>query len=157
MRVRSSDLEVYFLYLNIICHNKMILVNCAVEENDPTQAVLDTSANVNSITQKHISELRITYNDKRNRIVTPDVSYSTLGKVNLCITFNGGKKHKSIPSEFIVVGPDWPDHFPNLTLEMPWLRENGATLDICNSKLLLDDNFAIPIKEVKYEPVQNND
>ena len=34
----------------------MILVNCAVEENDPTQAVLDTSANVNCISQKHIGE-----------------------------------------------------------------------------------------------------
>ena len=68
----------------------------------------------------------------------------------MCITFNS-EKHKSIgPSEFIVLGPDWPG--PDLILGMPWFRENGATLDICNSKLLLDDNFAIPFKEVKYEP-----
>jgi hypothetical protein len=41
---------------------------------------------------------------------------------------------------------------------MLWLRENGATLDICNSKLLLDDNFAIPLKEVPMQfPEQNND
>jgi hypothetical protein len=58
------------------------------------------------------------------------------------------KKHKSILIEFIVVGPDWPNHFPDLTLGMPWLRENGTTLDICNSKLLLADNFAIPFKKV---------
>ena len=45
--------------------------------------------------------------------------HSTLGKVNLCITFNDGEKQKSIPTEFIVVGSDWPDHFPDLTLGMP--------------------------------------
>ena len=45
LRIRSDQCqtgaltEVYFLYLNIICHNKMILVNCTVEENSPTQAV----------------------------------------------------------------------------------------------------------------------
>ena len=128
----------------------MILVNCAVEENDPTQAVLDTSANVNCISQKHIGELGITNHDKSNSIETPDVSYSTLGKVNLCITFNDGKKHKSIPSEFIVVGPDWPDHFPDLTLGMPWLRENGANFDMHNSLLTIDDNFTIPFEKVDY-------
>ena len=45
--------------------------------------------------------------------------YFTLGKVNLCITFDNGEKHKNILNEFIVVGPDWSDHFPDLTLEMP--------------------------------------
>ncbi|PKY46824.1 hypothetical protein RhiirA4_461811 [Rhizophagus irregularis] len=65
----------------------MILVNCAVKEN---QTVLDTSSNVNCISEKSVD-----------------------GKVNLYITFNDDKKHKSIPSEFIVVGPDWPDHFPD--------------------------------------------
>ena len=97
----------------------MILVNCAVEENSPTQAVLDTGADANYVSQKYISELGITYRSESNNIVTPDASYSTLGKVNLRITFNDGKKHKSIPSEFIVVGPDWPDHFPDVTLGMP--------------------------------------
>ena len=41
------------------------------------------------------------------------------------------------PVEFIVLGPDWPDYYPDLVLGMPWFQENGATLDICNSKLLL--------------------
>ena len=113
----------------------MILENCAVEENNPTQAALDTSADVNCISQKHIGELGIAEN---NSIKTPDASYSTLGKVNLHIGFNDGKKHKTIPSEFIVLGPDWPDYFPDLVLGMPWFQENGATLDICNSKLLLE-------------------
>ena len=76
-------------------------------------------------------------------------SYSTLGKVNLNITFNDSKNHKSIPIEFKVLGPDWSG--PDLILGGPWFRENGATLDICDSKLLLDDNFAIPFKEVKWE------
>ena len=123
-----------------------MLINCAV---DPTQAMLDTSANVNCISQKHIGELGIAYHDENNSIKTLDATYSTIGKVNLHIGFNDSEKHKTIFSEFIVVGPDWPDHFSDLTLGMSWLQENGATLDICNSKLLLDDNFAIPIKEVK--------
>ena len=128
----------------------MIVVNCAVKKNIPIEASIDTNANVNCISQKHIGELGITYHNKSNRIETPDTSYSTLGKVNLHIGFNDSEKHKTIPSEFIVLGPDWPE--PDLILGMPWFRENGATLDICNSKLLLDDNFAIPFKEVKYEP-----
>ena len=96
----------------------MILVNCAVEENDPTQAVLNTRANVNCISQKHIGELGIINHDKSNSIETSDVSYFILGKVNLYITFNDSKKHKSIPSEFIVIRSDWPDHFSDLTLGM---------------------------------------
>ena len=87
----------------------MILVNCAVEENDPTQAVLDTSANVNCITQKHIGKLEITYHDESNSIEAPDAFYSTLEKVNLHISFNDSEKYKTISSEFIVLGPDWPD------------------------------------------------
>ena len=104
----------------------------------PIEASIDTSTDVNCISQKHIGELEITYYSESNRIVTPDTSYSTLGKVNLHIGFNDGEKHKSTPSEFIVVGPDWPDYFPDLVLGMPWFQENGATLDICNSKLLLE-------------------
>ena len=130
----------------------MVFVNCVVEENIPIEASIDTSANVNCISQKHIGELGITYHSESNSIVTPDASYSTLGKVNLHIGFNDGEKHKTIPSEFIVLGPDWPDYFPDLVLGGPWFQENGATLDICNSKLLLDDNFAIPFKEVKNKP-----
>src|SRR5947199_969935 len=127
----------------------MVFVDCVVEENIPIEATIDTSADVNCISQKHIGELGITYHDKSNSIETPNASYFTLGKVNLHIGFNDSEKHKTIFSEFIVVGPDWPDHFSDLTLGMSWLQENGATLDICNSKLLLDDNFAILFKEVK--------
>jgi len=50
----------------------------------------------------------------------------------------------------MVLGPDWLGS--DLILGGPWLRESGVTLNICNSKLLLDNNFAIPFKEVKYEP-----
>jgi hypothetical protein len=126
----------------------MILVNCAVKENSPTLAVLDTGADVNCISQKHISELGIAYHNENNSIKTPDTSYSTLGKVDLHIGFNDGKKHKSISGEFIVVGPEWPG--PDLILGGSWFRESGAILDICNSKLLLDDNFGIPFEEVNY-------
>src|SRR5438045_2974669 len=81
--------------------------------------------------------------------------HSRLGKLKLRTSFNDGEKHKSTePSEFIVLGPDWPDHYPDLILGMPWLRENGATIDICNSKLSIGDNFAIPFEEVKYKPTQ---
>ena len=125
----------------------MVFVNCVIEENILIEVLINTSADVNCISQKHISELGIAYHDS---IKTLDATYSTIEKVNLHIGFNDGKKHKSTPGEFIVVGPDWPG--PELILGGPWFRENGATLDICNSKLLLDDNFAIPFKEVKYEP-----
>ena len=128
----------------------MVFVNCVVEENIPIEASIDTCTDVNCISQKHIGELRITYHSESNSIATPNASYFTLGKVNLRIGFEDGEKYKTIPSEFIVLGPDWPG--PDLILGMPWFRENGATLDICNSKLLLDDNFAILFKEVKYKP-----
>jgi hypothetical protein len=139
-------IEVYFLYLDIMyAIIKMVFVNCVIEENSPIQASIDTCADVNCISQKNISELGITYHSENNSIETPDAIYSTIGKVNLHIGFNDGEKHKSTPGEFIVVGPDWPG--PELILGGPWFRENGATLDICNSKLLLDNNFAIPIKK----------
>ena len=128
----------------------MIVINCAVEKNIPIEASIDTGADVNCISQKHIGELGITYHDKSNSIETPDASYSTLGKVNLHIGFNDSEKHKTIPSEFIVLGPDWPDHFPDLTLGMPWLRENGANFDMHNSLLTIDDNFTIPFEKVDY-------
>ena len=110
---------------------------------------IDIGANANFISEKIV---KIAY-AKDNSIPRVygflDESYSTLGKVNLRIILNDGEKHKTIPSEFIVLGPDWPDYYPDLVLGMLWFQENGATLDICNSKLLLDDNFAIPFKEVK--------
>jgi hypothetical protein len=138
-------IEVYFLYLDIIyAIIKMVFVNCVIEENSPTQASIDTCADVNCISQKNIGDLGIAYHDENNSIKTPDASYSILGKVDLHLSFNDGEKHKSTPVEFMVLGPDWPG--PDLILGGPWLRENSATLDICNSKLLLDDNFAIPFK-----------
>ena len=121
----------------------MIFVNCVVEEKIPIEASIDTSTDINCISQKHIGELGITYHSESNSIVTPDASYPTLGKVNLHISFEDGEKHKSIPVEFIVLGSEWTG--PDLILGGPWFQENGATLDICNSKLLLDDNFAIPV------------
>ena len=127
----------------------MIVVNYAVEKNIPIEASIDTSADVNCISQKYIGELGIAYHNENNSIKTLDATYSTIGKVNLHIGFNDSEKHKTIPSEFIVLGPEWPDYFPDLVLGGPWFRENGATLDICDSKLLLDDNFTIPFKEVK--------
>jgi hypothetical protein len=125
----------------------MVLVNYSVEETGSTQAVLDTGADVSCVSKKYVDEMEMIY-EKDDINPRVNGNYFTLGKVNLCITFNDGKKHKSIPTKFIVVGLNWFDHFPDLTLGMLWLRENGATLDICNSKLLLDDNFAIPFKKV---------
>ena len=92
----------------------MVFVNCVIEENSPTQASIDTCANVNCISQKQIGELGIAYHSENNSIGSPDAIYSTLGKVDLHIGFNDGKKHKSTPGEFIVVGPDWPE--PDLIL-----------------------------------------
>jgi len=96
----------------------MVFVDCVIKENIPIEAIIDTSADVNCISQKHIGELRITYHDKSNSIKTSDASYFTLGKVNLCIGFDDGKKHKSISGEFIVFGPNWPDYYPDLVLGM---------------------------------------
>ena len=72
-----------------------------------------------------------------------DESYSTLGKVNLRIILNDGKKHKIIPTEFIVTGLDWPDQFPEILLGSPWMRENSVCLNMCNLTLTIDDNFVI--------------
>ncbi len=97
----------------------MVFVNYVIEENSPTQASIDTCANVNCISQKHIGELGIAYHDENNSIKTLDASYSILEKVDLHIDFNDGEKQKSIPSEFIVIGSDWPDYYPDLILGMP--------------------------------------
>ncbi len=81
----------------------MVFVNCVVEENIPIEASIDTCANVNCISQKHIGELGNTYHDENNSIKTLDASYSTLGKVNLHIGFEDGEKHKSTLVKFIVL------------------------------------------------------
>ena len=112
-----NDRGLFFIIEYYIFYNKMIVVNCAVKKNIPIEILIDTGADVNCISQKHISELEITYHDKSNSIKTPDASYSILGKVNLHISFNDSEKHKTILSEFIVLGPDWPR--PNLILGMP--------------------------------------
>ena len=96
----------------------MVFVNCVVEENIPIEASIDTCTVVNCISQKHIGELGIAYHDENNSIKTLDATYSTIGKVNLHISFNDGEKHKSTPSEFIVVRPDWPE--PDLILGGSW-------------------------------------
>src|SRR5688572_4501058 len=73
---------------------------------------IDIGANVNFISKKIV---KIAY-AKDNSI--PRVngflgeSYSILGRVNLCVILNDGKKHKRIPTKFIVVRSDWPDQFP---------------------------------------------
>jgi hypothetical protein len=43
-----------------------------------------------------------------------DQCYSTIGKVNLHISFNDGEKYKNTPVEFMILEPDWPE--PNLIL-----------------------------------------
>lgn len=57
----------------------------------------------------------------------------------------------------MILGSDWPDHYPDLILGMSWSQKNNATIDTCNLLLTIDDNFAIPFKGVKYEPTQNNE
>src|SRR3954451_4635749 len=103
----------------------MIFVNCIVKENNPIQTVLDTSANVNCISKKSVDSMKIVY-EKDDSNFKVNGSYFTLGRVSLCITFNNDEKHKSIPSEFIVIGSDWPNHFPDLMLGNLWLKKNGA-------------------------------
>ncbi|POG81148.1 hypothetical protein GLOIN_2v1763772 [Rhizophagus irregularis DAOM 181602=DAOM 197198] len=65
-----------------------------------------------------------------------DESYSTLGKVNLRIILNDGEKHKIIPTEFIVTGPDWPDQFPEILLGSPWMRENSVRLNMYTAYII---------------------
>jgi hypothetical protein len=75
---------------------------------------IDIGANVNLISEKIV---KIAY-AKDNSISRVNgflgESYSILGKVNLRIILNDGKKHKSILTEFIVTGSDWPDQFPEI-------------------------------------------
>jgi hypothetical protein len=105
---------------------------------------IDIGANVNLISEKIV---KIAYAEDNSISRVNGLlgeSYSIIGKVNLHIILNDGKKHKSIPSEFIVVGSDWPDQFPEILLGSPWMRENDVSLNICNSTLTIDDNFVIP-------------
>src|SRR5436190_11141596 len=107
---------------------------------------IDIGANANFISEKIV---KIAY-AKDNSIPRVygflDESYFTLGKVNLRIILNDGEKHKIISTEFIVTGSDWPDQFPEILLGSPWMRENDVALDLCNSKLLLANNFASPYR-----------
>ncbi|CAG8633660.1 521_t:CDS:2 [Rhizophagus irregularis] len=80
-----------------------------------------------------------------------DESYSTLGKVNLRIILNDGEKHKIIPTEFIVTGPDWPDQFPEILLGSPWMRENSIT----RSKMSTTDNSDIISLNLRFRNSQN--
>ena len=79
-----------------------MFMNCVIKKNIPIEVLIDTCANINCISQKHIGKLEITYYDKSNSIETLNASYCILGKVNLHIGFDNGEKHKSISVEFIV-------------------------------------------------------
>jgi len=79
--------------------------------------MLNISANINCISEKSVNDMKMVYkkNDSNSKV---NRSYFTLKKVNLYIIFNNSKKHKSIPSEFIVVRSDWLNYFPDLTLKI---------------------------------------
>ena len=62
-----------------------------------------------------------------------NVAQEMINSIYVSAFVDVSEKYKSIPGEFIILGPDWLDNHPDLILGMPWLRENGATLDICNS------------------------
>uniref|UniRef100_U9T5T7 Uncharacterized protein n=1 Tax=Rhizophagus irregularis (strain DAOM 181602 / DAOM 197198 / MUCL 43194) TaxID=747089 RepID=U9T5T7_RHIID len=66
-----------------------------------------------------------------NDIWEREVNLEQPKKVNLRIILNDGEKHKIIPTEFIVTGPDWPDQFPEILLGSPWMRENSVRLNMC--------------------------
>ncbi|GES86471.1 hypothetical protein GLOIN_2v1763772 [Rhizophagus clarus] len=85
---------------------------------------IDICANANFISGKIVKIAYAKDNSIPRVYGFPDESYSTLGKVNLRIILNDGEKHKIIPTEFIVTGPDWPDQFPEILLGSPWMREN---------------------------------
>ncbi|CAJ0835314.1 13190_t:CDS:1 [Entrophospora sp. SA101] len=133
----------------------MLFVNCAVEEAEPhcytieksIESLIDTGANADLITQTFINELGLVHHVNESNgieLQTPSGSFSVLGKVELQTSFNVDGRHLSTdPVEFLVVGPDW--HGPDLVLGKPWLQKNGATIDMCNNKLSIHDNFAIPI------------
>ncbi len=57
-----------------IFYNKIIIVNCTVEKNISIKTVIDSSADINCISQKYIDELGIIYHDKSNSIETLDAS-----------------------------------------------------------------------------------
>ncbi|RGB22310.1 hypothetical protein C1646_776303 [Rhizophagus diaphanus] len=48
--------------------SKKVFVDCVVEENIPIETTIDTGANVNCISQKHICELGIIYHNKRKTL-----------------------------------------------------------------------------------------
>nr|CAG8580880.1 710_t:CDS:2 [Entrophospora candida] len=107
----------------------MLFVNCAAEEKSPIETLIDTGANADLITQKFINE---------SGKVELQTSFSRASSTNV-----GGKHKSTDPVEFLVVEPDWPG--PDLMLGNPWLQKNGAIINMCNNKLSIHDNFAIPI------------
>jgi hypothetical protein len=69
----------------------MVLVNCSIEETGSTQAILDTGADVSCVSEKYVNKMEIVY-EKDDINPRVNGNYSTLRKVNLCITFNDSKK-----------------------------------------------------------------
>src|SRR4051794_14692936 len=108
------------------------------------QFSIDIGANVNLISEKIVKIAYVKDNSIPRVNGFLDESYFTLEKVNLRIILNDDKKHKSILTEFIVIGLDWPDQFPEILLGSLWMLENGVSLNMRNSMLTLDDNFVIP-------------
>ena len=119
-----------FIFEYYICYNKIVFVNCIVEKNISIEASIDIYTDVNCINQKHIGKLRIIYHSKSNSIVTLDTSYSILEKINLHISFKNGEKHKSTLIEFIVLGLDWSDYYPDSIRNTMILRK------LCNFRYM---------------------
>ena len=82
-------------------------------------SINDIGSNANFISEKIVKIAYAKDNSIPRVYGFPDESYSTLEKVNLRIILNDGEKHKIIPTEFIVTGPDWPDQFPEILLGLP--------------------------------------
>ncbi|GBC51681.2 hypothetical protein GLOIN_2v1763772 [Rhizophagus irregularis DAOM 181602=DAOM 197198] len=106
---------------------------------------IDICANANFISEKIVKIAYAKDNSIPRVYGFPDESYSTLGKVNLRIILNDCEKHKIIPTEFIVTGPDWPDQFPKILLGSPWMRENrsGAVIIGVESHFSIKDTAYI--------------
>lgn len=136
----------------------MKFVNCILEKKIPNKAIINFGGNVNIASHKIINGLGLIYHKESNTAQTPEKTYSVLRKVKLRTSFNVGEKHKSTePTEFVVLEPDWSDHYPDLILGNLWLRENNATIDMCNSSLTLNNNFVILFEKVNYEDSELSD
>ncbi|GES74425.1 hypothetical protein GLOIN_2v1763772 [Rhizophagus clarus] len=97
---------------------------------------IDICANANFISEKIVKIAYAKDNSIPRVYGFPDESYSTLGKVNLRIILNDGEKHKIIPTEFIVTGPDWPDQFPEILLGSLWMQENRVRLNMYTAYII---------------------